>query len=166
MVNTLLLFIHTPHRFAELPCLRGAVPSGEKADHRDSSPKVGEVPFRAEGYEPPTASSAASCWWKNQRFLFHTPHRFARPPTLGGQSLRLFSERRCMIFSVPTPRPVLNKGFPVFGQSAGRCSPKVGELPVRVRGMSRGVWFIPPPLRSSPYLRGTVPAVCSASEGA
>ena len=48
-----------------------------------------------------------------------------------------------MIFSVRAFRMVLNKGFPVFGHSAWRCSPKVGELPVRVRGMSRVGCFIP-----------------------
>ncbi len=48
------------------------------------------------------------------------PLRFARPPTLGGQPLRSVKQAKCMIFSVPTTRMVLNKGFPVFGHSAWR----------------------------------------------
>ena len=56
-----------------------------------------------------------------------------------------------------------------FGPSGGCCSPKVGELPKRVRGMNRpkrayGMklprMLIPPPLRSSSYLRRTAPSGC------
>ena len=53
--------------------------------------------------------------------------------------------------------------------SAGNCSPEAGELPERVRGMKQNLrgmkltagnnlQLIPPPLRSSSYLRRTVPS--------
>ena len=90
MVNSPLLFIHTPHRFAELPCLRGAVPSGGKADRMDSSPKVGEVPFRAEGYEqtgmkikPLRGVRRAEGIWTIDVLVVYTPQSLrASSPTL------------------------------------------------------------------------------------
>ena len=57
----------------------------------------------------------------------------------------------------------------MFGQAGWGCSPKVGELPERVRGMhspkrAYGMklprMLIPPPLRSSSYLRRTAPSGC------
>ena len=119
------------------------------------SPKVGELPERVRGM--------------NRTYNFQVSTlvcsyllRYARPPTLGGQP-----RPACLSFDYSIDSFILR--FSAFGPSGWGCSPKVGELPERVRGMNRpkrayGMklprMLIPPPLRSSSYLRRTAPSGC------
>ena len=111
------------------------------------------------------------------------PLRYARPPTLGGQphpvacgpseefSAFRPSGRRCSPLRGTASSGCLRSIRRVLCVRTLRmgCSPKVGELPERVRGMNRpkrayGMklprMLIPPPLRSSSYLRRTAPSGC------
>ena len=54
----------------------------------------------------------------SQNTLAHTPLRYARPPTLGGQFHSDY----------------LRHPAPAYGQAGWRSSPKVGEVPVRAEG--------------------------------
>ncbi len=105
-------------------------PSGRRC-----SPEAGELRVAVRGMN--------FCIWSVVRSFFHTPSASLVPLPKGDSSIRFVRTLRLLAYipvrSVRTLCSAICKLIPfpsAYGPSGRRCSPKVGELRVAVRGMN------------------------------